>query len=567
MSQPLPGTNAAIRRPLLAALGLMLLFTVPALIGMWRQPFWIDEAITLFPVDQSYASMADLVQKLSGAIASSVSHTPLHTLMTAAWAGLVPPSEFLLRLMNVPVLLVLGWVAWIWSGLCEPESAGRRWALIWLMATSPFFIYYSYDFRPYALLILAGALMANGLLYLDQSPRRGMWLTCGGVMLAFMTQPTVALVVPWLAALIAWQGRKSLGMLLRQAVLPVVVCCLPAAVAGVYYLVVARSGGMVTYGAPPSWGNFAFVFYEFIGFLGVGPTREQLRAMAPPPGKQATLLADVRPAFADFVPMIIGAALLLVVAVLVWRELRVRRAVAVDRWPGVRLALLFGAGGAIILMFFFRLKGYRFLPRHVSFLFAPVCWPLLSLVVRSAAGRTRNWLLFAAVLAFNAYSSANLLFAPSYSRDALRGAVAAAGAEIKAGRASAIFWYGGWQAGLHYGRGQEMARMDEDIVEAAVTKGTGRHEFRKVRGVKELHDRGVAFWILGNQAPGPQRELLDLYAGKSVVVVAVRGTEADFRGLIAQLIRDSTVKPVSLGRFPFVEAIVVTLPSRDGQQP
>lgn len=109
--------------------------------------------------------------------------------------------------------------------------------------------------------------------------------------------------------------------------------------------------------------------------------------------------------------------------------------------------------------------------------------------------------------------------------------------------------------------------MDEDIVEAAVTKGTGRHEFRKVRGVKELHDRGVAFWILGNQAPGPQRELLDLYAGKSVVVVAVRGTEADFRGLIAQLIRDSTVKPVSLGRFPFVEAIVVTLPSRDGQQP
>ena len=84
--------------------------------------------------------------------------------------------------------------------------------------------------------------------------------------------------------------------------------------------------------------------------------------------------------------------------------------------------------------------------------------------------------------------------------------------------------------------------------------------------VQELYRRGVSMWCLGGRGLGPQKELLNLYAGQTVAVVTLRGTEGDDTGLIRQLMNGSTPKPASLGRFPFLEVFLVTIPPRNEGQ-
>ena len=310
--------------------GLVVAFTVPALIGMARHSFWLDETITLFPLPSGHETILEVAANLRKAV-GSLAHTPLHTLMAAAWASVCPSSELGLRLINLPILLACAGLGWWWARFCEPGSAQRRWGLIALFATSPFFIYYAYDFRPYIFLVLTGAMMAIGLLILNESPRAALWLIGGGATVAFATQPTVALLVPWLVAIVLWSRRRTLPGLLRQAAWPMFACVVPATVAGWHYVLLLQSGGMTSYGAAPTFNNLAFVFYEFLGLLGIGPTREALRTLAPPPGREATVLIDLRPTSADWLQASTGALIWAIVLMFAARELWKTRGLSDNR--------------------------------------------------------------------------------------------------------------------------------------------------------------------------------------------------------------------------------------------
>ena len=540
-------------------LALAAVFSVPALIGMWRHSFWLDEAFTLFPLFQGYDSLFELATNLKKT-PGSIAFTPLHTLLSAAWADMGPSSEFRLRLMNLPMLLACAWLAWIWARFCEPTSTLRRWTLAVLFATSPFFIYYSYDFRPYALLILTGAMMAVGLLLLNGPLRRSLWLLCGGAALAFVTQPTVALVVPLLVALVVWEHRRTLPQLARPAILPVLACATTTVPVGWYYLQVWKGGGMASFGAAPSVKNLMFVFYEFLGLLGVGPTREGLRALAPPPGRLANILVDLRPSQVDWIEAGIGVLLLGIAFLIVIQETRKASRDSPSQFSSVRRVLLFGLGGMAALALFFRLKEYRYLARHVSFLYAPLCWPLLTLLVKATARRSQNWIGVAGVLALHLWSSTHLLFTPAYGRDDFRSGFSAARAKLDSNEASAIFFFGGFEVPLLYGGEKEVGFVNQDRLAAATRKGTGRHSLADAKTVGELYDRGISLWCLGSHDADQQKNLLDLYSGRRVVVIASRGTEGDNTGLILRLVNASPSPPTSLGRFPFVEAILVTIP-------
>jgi len=346
-----------------------------------------------------------------------------------------------------------------------------------------------------------------------------------------------------------------------------VVCLVPATLLGWYYLSLWKSGGLASFGAAPTLKNLAFVLYEFLGFLGLGPTREQLRALAPPPGREASVLIDPRPTSTDLLPVVLGALAWAAVAFLVIRRVRSQHLPPVQRAAGLQRVVLFGLGAMLILMLFFRVKEYRFLARHVGFLFVPVCWPLLTAVVNVTSNGRRNWLPVAAVLGLQLWSSGNLLFAAPYGRDDLRGGFAVARAKLESKQASAIFFFGGWQPALFYGRANPIGQIDGDVVTAGIRTGTGRHQFLPVSGVQELYGRGVTVWCLGEQGAGPEKELLHLYAGQTVVVVTVRGTEGDNRGLIRRLMQTSALRPQSLGRFPFVEAFLVSIAPGTDPQP
>ena len=545
-----------------AIFGVAVLFSVPALIGMWRQSFWLDETFTLFPLFSGHTSILELAANLQKA-SGSLAYTPFHTLMAAAWANVTFSSEFGLRLMNLPMLLGCAWLAWIWARVCEPTVALRRWILAILFATSPFFIYYSYDFRPYALLILAGAMMGVGLLLLNEAPRRALWMICGGTALAFATQPTVALVVPVMAGLILWERRRAVPQLMRQAVLPVLVCAVPAAVVGWYYLQIWKTGGMASFGAPPTLKNLLFVCYEFLGFLGIGPTREGLRALAPPPGRESSILVDLRPTNVDWIWAAAGALIWMIALLIILREAWTARHDSSTRFSNLRRVLLFGIWGMIVMALFFRLKEHRYLARHLSFLFAPMCWPLFTLLVSAAARQGQNYFGVAAVLALHIWSSASLLFTPAYGRDDFRGGFSAARARLASKEASAVIFFGGFEAPLLYGGAKEVGFVRRDRLVAVTRTGAGRHSLYYAKTVRELYDRGISLWCLGDQAPDQQKDILALYAGQTVVVIASRGTEGDNTGLLQHLVKASSSRPVSLGRFPFVEAILVSIPYRD----
>jgi hypothetical protein len=560
--KPLIASGKSVKwNRMITIFGLAGAFSVPALIGMWRHSFWLDETFTLFPLFSGHRSFFELVTNLQRT-PGSIAYTPLHTLLAAAWASVSPSSEFGLRLMNLPMLLGSAWLAWIWARFCEPTSALRRWTLAILFATSPFFIYYGYDFRPYALLILTGAMMAVGLLLLNDAPPKGLWLICGGTALAFVTQPTVALVVPVLGGVILWQHRRAVPQLARQAILPVLVCAAPAALVGWYYVQVWKRGGMASFGAPPTIKNLLFVFYEFLGLLGIGPTREGLRALAPPPGRDPSILVDLRPSNVDWIEAGAGVLLLMIAFLIIIQE--TRRASHSSRFSSLQRVALFGFGGIVVLALFFRLKEHRYLARHLSFLFAPVCWPLLTLLVNATARHIRNWFGVAGVLALQLWSSANLLFNPAYGRDDFRGGFAAAREKLVAKEASAIFFIGGFEAPLLYGGQKEVGFVKKDQLVATTRIGTGRHSLTDAKTVRELYDRGISLWCLGDQTADQQKDILELYAGRTVVIVASRGTEGDNRGLIWQLVKGSPSPPRGLGRFPFVEAILVSIPSRQG---
>jgi mannosyltransferase len=180
---------------------------VLGLIRLGSPSFWVDEAFTAAEMKYS------LVDKLD------VQYHFLYLVLIEPWAALVGSSEWALRVPSVlGAMLAVGLTVVVANRLFE-----RRVALVsgLLLATSPFFVKWSQQARPYTMFVALCLLAVLLLLRALERGSRGAWATFGVALSAVMVwQPAAALLMlPAYAVLLVQRRDRFLPHGLLAAVI------------------------------------------------------------------------------------------------------------------------------------------------------------------------------------------------------------------------------------------------------------------------------------------------------------------------------------------------------------
>jgi hypothetical protein len=289
-------------------------FLVSALlaVGISSQSLWIDEGVAFWIASQK--SLGAL-SALLGRLHTSDPQMPLYLVYLWGWIRLFGTGEVALRLSNLPFALLLA-TAFSWLSC---RLFGRR-RLLLLVGLSPFLWFYMNEARPYLPVVgLSTLCVVATVAYLADHRRYrtiAPWLAVTSLLLlcafyllgAFLGLAAVVLVI-----LETRRGATPWTKLARDWTLPVFVSLPLFALVGFYYSLTLLRGAGGARGVPGA-GNLGFAVYEFLGFAGLRPPRNDLRA---------------NPHLSTFLPYwpwlclggLAGAGLILVVA----RALRVRR--------------------------------------------------------------------------------------------------------------------------------------------------------------------------------------------------------------------------------------------------
>lgn len=386
------------------------------------QSFWIDEGTTaMLGLQPSLRALWATARELQ----TSELQMPLYSLYQWVWARFAGRSEYLLRLSNLPWVLLAAW------------SARRSFAWLILLMASPFTVYYAGELRPYAMQIGCAALCVSRL-FAPHDVRGtvsdlhrfmlGFFLLCAGTLTGALWATGFALAwaitraeafrslrIWW--ALLPW-GAPLVLLVLYYAWVVLGVGSRPAAL--------ATENPVVLIGAS---------LYELLGLTGFGPSRLVMRMG----------VEGMRP----YIPRLLLPALL----VATYGGLACRRWM---RRVGVRdaLALVFCAGlpmlwfCALALLMAFRFTGRHFAPL-LPLLLLPMAWD----DGPSASPRVMRGLALAVILLW-VVGSALVRFDPTHEREDYRAAARFALQETAAGRDVVVLaarqtlgFYGYWSEG------------------------------------------------------------------------------------------------------------------------
>lgn len=395
---------------LLAAITLSL-----GLAAITHQSLWMDEGGGAFKALMPTLNEWWKMTLLSG---GSDVQMPFYMLSLWIWHHAGAMSEFALRTVNLPWLVIT----------VLAMKRVRFWPLVCLI--SPFVIYYVGELRPYAMQIAGGALAASAIAKVianrELDDFGGLHATAGASLLLSCSSLTAVI---WAAGLWAgvmivrtdWFFKK--GFWIRF--LP---WCLPLAAMGGYYVFTLQQGYRATGFEGIGVLNVFFGFYELIGLLGLGPSRNELRA---DPSIILSQLVLIIPAL-----VCISAAWL--IGLSSWlRTIPFRCAVAVACAVILPLAL-------ITLVGF--LQDFRVLGRHLSPVIPAVLLPITAALSIRSATKLKAVVIASLALLFMLLSSANLRFSEKHARDDYRKATSIA---IEALKKNQSVW---WQADMHAAR-------------------------------------------------------------------------------------------------------------------
>jgi hypothetical protein len=411
--------------------GVLLLAGVAiVLLAVSNQSFWIDETLTGWKA--CVATLQGWWRAMVEERASDL-QMPLYMIFMWAWEKVAGHGEWSFRAANA---------LWFLPGLLAIDRATNRWmgcAVAVALLSSPFAWYYLDEARPYAMQLGSALLVAAALIKLrrgfsrDESPSAESvegretrnWtavLVVGAVLLAGSS----LLGLVWLGAgllllLLLGTPRKLFRWGLRHwGGLSVGGACTVGL--GAYYLWSLSIGARATAVATTDLRTTVFVFYELLGFSGLGPGRTQLRA----DGASALLPYSIPLALYGLLVAAVAAAGL----GWIWRTLP-RRSVGVT--TGVLMgAMLFLLGVGVATHF-------RVLGRH----FTPV-WPAVGLVLGAglwSCWQTRavGWkMVAAAFIGACLVSSMSFRWGERHRKDAYREAALLAQHTI--GRGGSVWW-------------------------------------------------------------------------------------------------------------------------------
>lgn len=254
-----------------------LLFPLTLGLAITRQSLWIDEGFTVWFA--SHSSFHSFLTSLIGSRgAPGDPQFIFYLLYMWEWIKVFGSSELSLRAANIPFAVILVYtVSWAARTLFWHRNL---WALF---CVSPFFWFYLNEARPYAALLafstVACVMLVACLVDPERYGKAAPWLCFMALFFAWGTHILAMFLFPALFILVVLslasdsRLRSSfLGHWLRPALY-----CSPGFLAlGAFYAWVS-SNGVNKIEANPGVGNLAFTIYEFAGFGGLGPPRNDIR--------------------------------------------------------------------------------------------------------------------------------------------------------------------------------------------------------------------------------------------------------------------------------------------------
>jgi uncharacterized membrane protein len=324
-------------------------------LAITRQSLWIDEGFTLWFA--SHGSFQSFFKALVGTPgAPGDPQFIFYLLHMWGWIKLFGASELSLRAANIPFAVIFIYTM-IW--------ASRR--LFWhpslwaLFCLSPFFWFYLNEARPYLALMAFSSVASVSLLAYLNDPWRyrksAPWLCLISLFLAWGTHILAMFLFPALLVLIATciARDSELKTDFRRHWSRAALCCLPAFIAlGSFYSWVSSYGVNKSNGNP-GLGNLVFALYEFTGFAGLGPPRNEIRQ---------NLNLDV---FLPYWPLLLlGSIALAAAVVFVFRSSPSKMA------RNLLLSIIVGLAAALTMS---KMQHFQVLGRHLA-----VFFPLLLMV-------------------------------------------------------------------------------------------------------------------------------------------------------------------------------------------
>jgi len=361
-TQPRVGSRAAVLVPFLISL------TVPLTLGLaiTRQSLWTDEGFTVWFA--SHSSLSSFLQALIGSRgAPGDPQFIFYLLHIWAWIKLFGCSELSLRSANIPFAAIF-----IYSMTWASQRLFWNRHLWVLFCLSPFFWFYLNEARPYiALLSFASAATVALLAFFVDPERYGktaprlclsaLFLAWGAHILAAFLFPTLLILV--LAMINSDSKLKS--DFLRYWKHPILWCAPLFLLLGGFYIWVS-SYGVNKIEGKPGWRNLAFAFYEFAGFAGLGPPRNDIR-------ENPSL-----PVFLPYWPLLLLGAISLA-AVIFFLRRTLQSGI-------VRYLLISASAGLLIALTLSSFAHFQVLGRHLA-----VFFPLFLLPVMIGPKRSLRW--------------------------------------------------------------------------------------------------------------------------------------------------------------------------------
>jgi len=325
-TQPLFGFRAANFVPFLTSL----IFPVTLGLAITRQSLWTDEGFTVWFA--SHSSFHPFLRALIGTRgAPGDPQFIFYLLHMWGWIKLFGSSELSLRAANIPFAVIFIYsVSWASQRLFWNRNL---WVLFCL---SPFFWFYLNEARPYVALLSFSSAASVALVAFLVDPKRygktapwlcllALFLGWGTHILAIFLFPTLLIFV----ILMASNDSKLKSDLLHYWTRPTLWCAPLFLALGSFYVWVS-SYGVNKMEATPGLRNLAFALYEFAGFAGLGPPRNDIRQS---------------PGLSVFLPywpwMLLGAVSLAAVVFLVSRtpDNRIGRNLLISTASGLLIAL------------------------------------------------------------------------------------------------------------------------------------------------------------------------------------------------------------------------------------
>jgi len=255
---------------------LWLLLPLTLVLAVTRQSLWTDEGFTIWFA--SHNSASSFFSTLVGSRgAAGDSQILFYLVYMWAWVKVFGASEVALRAANIPFAIVfISAMAWASRRLLHLPSL---WALFCL---SPFFWFYLNEARPYvALLAFSGVATVALLAYLIRPTEyraNAPWICLTALLFAWGTHITAAFLFPSFLVLVAARSLTETYVIhnfIKDWLKPILLCS-PAFIAlGVFYVQTSEYG-INRYGKS-GLTSLSYVLYEFAGFQGLGPPRNDIR--------------------------------------------------------------------------------------------------------------------------------------------------------------------------------------------------------------------------------------------------------------------------------------------------